>query len=244
MIVIPAIDLKDGKCVRLKQGRMDMSTVFNESPVEQALIWEDMGAKMIHLVDLNGSVDGKPVNLGVIKEIATKVRVPLELGGGVRDKTTAKMYLDIGVSIIILGTIAVKDPGNAIDMLKQLAGQIAIGIDARSGRVAVQGWTESTELDAGELASKFDPYAPASFIYTDIERDGMMVGPNFASTQAFAKTVKTRVILSGGVSTLDDVKRALTLEKDGVAGIIIGRALYEGAINLQDAILVTENPLC
>lgn len=244
MIVIPAIDLKDGKCVRLKQGRMDMSTVFNESPVEQALIWEDMGAKMIHLVDLNGSVDGKPVNLGVIKEIATKVRVPLELGGGVRDKTTAKMYLDIGVSIIILGTIAVKDPGNAIDMLKQLAGQIAIGIDARSGRVAVQGWTESTELDAAELASKFDAYAPASFIYTDIERDGMMVGPNFASTQAFAKTVKTRVVLSGGVSTIDDVKRALTLEKDGVAGIIIGRALYEGAINLQDAILVTENPLC
>ncbi|MGC8659024.1 MAG: 1-(5-phosphoribosyl)-5-[(5-phosphoribosylamino)methylideneamino]imidazole-4-carboxamide isomerase, partial [Desulfomonilaceae bacterium] len=239
MIIIPAIDLKDGKCVRLKQGRMDMSTVFNDNPVEQAIIWESMGAKMIHIVDLNGSVDGKPVNLPVIKEIAKRVKAPLELGGGVRDKTTAKMYLDIGVDVIILGTIAAKNPTSTISMLEELTGKISIGIDARSGKVAVQGWTESTELDAGELASKYDLYGPRSFIYTDIERDGMMVGPNFSATQTFARAVKTEVILSGGVSTIDDVKRASALENDGVKGIIIGRALYEGAINLRDAITVT-----
>ena len=236
MIIIPAIDIKDRKCVRLRQGRMDSSTIFNENPVAQAIAWQETGAKMIHLVDLDGSIDGRPANLDVIREIVRCVNIPIELGGGIREKSIAEMYLDIGVSFIILGTVAAKDPKTTTELLERFSGQIAIGIDAKAGNVAVQGWIESTGLDAVELALRYDHYRPASFIYTDIERDGMMVGPNFAATETFAKSINTQVTLSGGVSSLDDVKKALVIEKHGVTGIIIGRALYEGKIKLDEAI--------
>ncbi|MCX5872773.1 MAG: 1-(5-phosphoribosyl)-5-[(5-phosphoribosylamino)methylideneamino]imidazole-4-carboxamide isomerase [Deltaproteobacteria bacterium] len=240
MIVIPAIDLKDGKCVRLRQGRMDSSTVFNEDPVNQAIMWQRLGAKRIHLVDLNGSVDGRPVNLSVVQDIVSAINVPIELGGGVRDLQTVEMYLDIGIRIVIIGTIAAKNPALAVELLRNFPGRVAIGIDAKAGRVAVEGWTESTGSDARELARLFDVHSPAAFIYTDIERDGMMSGPNFAATAEFARAVNSPVILSGGVTTPDDVKKGLALEKEGVTGIIIGRALYEGTIDLKEAIALTE----
>ncbi|MGC8604681.1 MAG: HisA/HisF-related TIM barrel protein, partial [Desulfomonilaceae bacterium] len=187
---------------------------------------------------------GRPTNLRTILAISQNISVPIELGGGVRDKETAQMYLDNGVSFIILGTVAVRNPPIALDLLQSFPGKIGIGIDAKNGRVAVQGWTEGTDYDAGELALKFDPYSPAAFIYTDIERDGMMTGPNFPATKAFAKKLKTQVILSGGVTSIDDIKTAIALENDGVTGIIIGRALYEGAVNLAEAISLTEGPSC
>ncbi|MHB8204720.1 MAG: 1-(5-phosphoribosyl)-5-[(5-phosphoribosylamino)methylideneamino]imidazole-4-carboxamide isomerase [Desulfomonilaceae bacterium] len=241
MIIIPAIDLKAGKCVRLRQGRMELSTVFNDNPVDQAMTWENLGAKRIHIVDLDGSIDGKPVNLQIIREIARNTNVPLELGGGVRDENTTQMYLDIGVSIVILGTIAARTPKLALELIRKFPGKIAIGIDAQAGRVAVQGWTEATDYEARELALVFDSDSPVAFIYTDIERDGMMVGPNFTATGEFAAAVNTPVILSGGVTNIQDVKKALTLEKYGVTGIIIGRALYEGAVDLKEAISLTES---
>jgi len=240
MIIIPAIDLKEGKCVRLRQGRMESSTVFNEDPTAQARQWEDMGASRIHVVDLDGSVGGKPINLESIKKIARAVRVPVQVGGGIRSQTTVAMYLDAGVGFVILGTIAARDPSAVKGLIAEFPTKVAIGIDARSGRVAVEGWTESTDVTAIELASLYQAAPPVAFIYTDIDRDGMMQGPNLASTREFARHGVAPVILSGGVSSLSDVEAILPLEKDGVMGIIIGRALYEGKIGLGDAIGIAE----
>lgn len=240
MIIIPAIDLKDGKCVRLRQGKMDSSTIFNDDPVSQAKMWEQTGASRIHVVDLDGSVDGSPVNLNTIRRIAGSVGVPVQLGGGIRNSHTIHQYLDSGISVVIIGTIAAKNPDVAISFLEEFPDRVAIGIDAVAGMVAVQGWTESTGVDAVELALKFDSFGPACFIYTDIERDGMMMGPNFDATRNFARSVNSPVILSGGVTSLDDVRKAKDLEKDGVNGIIIGRALYEGAIDPVEAIRIAE----
>jgi phosphoribosylformimino-5-aminoimidazole carboxamide ribotide isomerase len=240
MIIIPAIDLKNGKCVRLKQGRMDSSTTFNENPVDQAMKWQDMGAKKIHIVDLDGSIGGLPKNLSLIRSMVTSINVPVQLGGGIRNLATVQMYLDVGVNTVILGTIAAKNAELTAEILSKFQENVAIGIDAKGGKVAVEGWTEATSLDAGELGLYYDPFNPAAFIYTDIERDGMMNGPSFLSTRDFARTLKTSVILSGGVTTISDVENALELEKDGVTGIIIGRALYEGSIDLKEAIALTE----
>jgi phosphoribosylformimino-5-aminoimidazole carboxamide ribotide isomerase len=240
MIIIPAIDLKNGKCVRLKQGRMNSSTTFNENPVDQAMKWQDMGAKKIHIVDLDGSIGGLPKNLDLIRDIVTSINVPIELGGGIRNLATVQMYLDVGVNTVILGTIAAKNAELTAEILSKYQENVAIGIDAKEGKVAVEGWTEATSLDAGELGLYYDPFNPAAFIYTDIERDGMMNGPSFLSTRDFARILKTSVILSGGVTTISDVENALELEKDGVTGIIIGRALYEGSIDLKEAIALTE----
>ena len=240
MIIIPAIDLKDGRCVRLRQGRMDSSTVFNDDPSEQARRWEEMGAARIHVVDLNGSVDGKPVNLKRVEEIVKAVGVPVQLGGGIRDEETARTYLDAGVNTVILGTIAVKDPDTVMGIMHSLPERVAIGIDARSGMVAVEGWTESTGITAAEVAGRFEAAGPVSFIYTDIERDGMMKGPNVQATREFAASTSVPVILSGGVARYEDISDALPLAKDGVMGIIIGRALYEGTIDLREAIRLAE----
>ncbi len=240
MIVIPAIDLKDGKCVRLRQGRMDSSTIFNEEPSAQARQWEDKGASRIHVVDLNGSVDGRPVNLHCIEDIVKTVDIPVQLGGGIRDAETVRSYLDIGISAVILGTVAVKEPDRVIDILKAFPDRVAIGIDAQSGYVAVEGWTESSDLKASQVAARFEELRPVSFIYTDIERDGMMKGPNLLATKDFACRTSVPVILSGGVSGRADLAAALPLEKDGVMGIIIGRALYEGALDLTEAIRMVE----
>ena len=240
MIIIPAIDLKDAKCVRLRQGKMDSSTVFNEEPSAQARQWEEMGASRIHVVDLNGSVDGRPVNLQCIQDIVKAVDVPVQLGGGIRDEQTVRSYLDIGISAVILGTVAVKAPDKVVDILEAFPGRVAIGIDARAGYVAVEGWTESTDVKASQIAARFEESRPASFIYTDIERDGMMKGPNIQATRDFASGTSVPVILSGGVSGYGDIAAALPLENDGVMGIIIGRALYEGAIDLREAIKMAE----
>ena len=240
MIIIPAIDLKAGKCVRLRQGRMELSTVFNDNPVDQAKTWENLGAKRIHIVDLDGSMDGQPINLSIIRDIFKNTNVPLELGGGVRDENTAQMYLDIGVNILSW-ELRLGKPNLALELLRKFPGKVAIGVDAQAGKVAVQGWTESTDHEARELALVFDSDSLTAFIYTDIERDGMMVGPNFTATGEFAAAVNSQVIFSGGVTNIHDVKKALALEKDGVTGIIIGRALYEGAVDLEEAISLTES---
>jgi phosphoribosylformimino-5-aminoimidazole carboxamide ribotide isomerase len=240
MIIIPAIDLKGGKCVRLRQGKMDTSTVFNEDPAEQARTWETFGAARIHVVDLDGSIRGKPANLGSIRQIVERVGIPVQVGGGIRDERTIREYLDIGVAQVILGTVAAKEPDLVNGLITRFPGKVAVGIDARAGKVAVEGWTESTDIQASELARYFEAAGAASFIYTDIERDGMMAGPNIEATRDFAQNTSIPVILSGGVSELGDIERALPLEKDGVVGVIVGRALYEGAIDLADAIALTE----
>ncbi len=241
MIIIPAIDLKDGRCVRLRQGRMDSSTVFNEDPVAQARQWESLGASRIHVVDLDGSVEAIPANFQRIRQIAAAVRVPVQVGGGIREESTIRRYLDVGVSTLILGTLPAKDPDHTMQLLGTFPGKLAVGIDAREGQVAVEGWTQVTRMKATELAARFDKSGAAAFIYTDIERDGMMRGPNISATKAFARSVSTPVILSGGVSTLQDVKDSLPLAKDGVMGIIIGRALYERQIDLAVAIELTQD---
>jgi phosphoribosylformimino-5-aminoimidazole carboxamide ribotide isomerase len=240
MIIIPAIDLKDGKCVRLRQGAMDDSTIFNDNPSEQAKLWQDLGAKRIHVVDLNGSVHGKPVNLEAIQAIVRSVNVPVQLGGGIRDDSGIRMYLDLGISNVILGTIAARSPELVLGYMDEFPGKLAIGIDARGGLVAVQGWTESTGADASDLAAKFDAAGPFAFIYTDIERDGMMRGPNINATREFARRLTSPVILSGGVSSMADLRDIMPLKNDGITGIIIGRALYEKTIDLKEAIDLVE----
>lgn len=219
---------------------MDSSTTFNENPVDQAIKWQDMGAKRIHIVDLDGSIGGQPRNLSLIRNIVNTINVPVELGGGIRSLETVRMYLEIGVKTIILGTLAAKNAELTIEVLNKFPGSIAVGIDANGGKVAVEGWTEATATDASELGAFYDKFNPTLFIYTDIEKDGMMSGPSFSSTRDFARKLKTPVVLSGGVTTIGDVKEALELEKDGVTGIIIGRALYEGSIDLKEAIALTE----
>ncbi len=236
MLIIPAIDLKEGKCVRLKQGRMDSSTIFNDDPAAQASIWEEMGASRIHVVDLDGSVGGKPVNFERIKEIMRSVKVPVQLGGGIRSADVIRAYLDIGIDTAILGTIAAKQPEETKRLLDEFPGKLAVGIDARSGVLAIEGWTESTGIKATELAARFADSPPKLFIYTDIDRDGMMSGPNFEATENFARSTAVPVILSGGVTFLSDIERALRLANFGVVGIIIGRALYERKIDLKEAI--------
>jgi phosphoribosylformimino-5-aminoimidazole carboxamide ribotide isomerase len=236
MIIIPAIDLKEGRCVRLRQGKMDSSTVFGENPAEVARRWAASGAERLHVVDLDGSVGGRPVNLERVKEIVSAIEIPVQLGGGIRDQDTIGLYLDIGVDTVILGTIAARDPDMVMALIDEFPGKIAVGIDAKAGMVAVEGWTESTNKRAAELADRFSATPPVRFIYTDIERDGMMCGPNIESTREFARSTRVPVILSGGVSVFGDLERIVPLEKDGVVGIIIGRALYEESIDLKEAI--------
>jgi phosphoribosylformimino-5-aminoimidazole carboxamide ribotide isomerase len=236
MIIIPAIDIKEGKCVRLRRGDMASAVIFNEDPVDQAKMWRDAGAERIHIVDLDGSVEGRPVNLDKIESIVKAVAVPVELGGGIRDEAVVNAYLNAGVDTVILGTLLIKEPETVEQWLRKYPGRIALGIDALNGFVAVQGWTEATAIKAGELAARFDDLSAWGFIYTDIDRDGMMKGPNFSATEEFAESVKTPVVLSGGVSTYRDIDKALPLENAGVMGIIIGRALYEGSIKLKQAI--------
>lgn len=241
VIVIPAIDLKEGRCVRLRQGRMDSSTIFNDDPPAQARMWAELGAARIHVVDLDGSVEGRPINLDTIERIVKSVDAPVQLGGGIRDRETIEKYLSAGVSNVILGTIAARSPELVAELILEFKDAVSVGVDARDGWVAVEGWTEATRLKATDLAAKFQTARPVSFIYTDIERDGMMRGPNIEATAAFARSTDTPVILSGGVSSMDDIKNAADLAIFGVSGIIVGRALYDGAIDLRQAIALVEN---
>lgn len=236
MIVIPAIDLKDGKCVRLKQGQMSRETVYSESPGEMAVKWYEQGAERLHLVDLNGAVGGKPANRDAILAILKSVPIPVELGGGIRNMATLQAYLELGVTWVILGTAAIKDPGFVEKACAAFPGRVMLAIDARNNVVAVEGWTESTSLTAQVLARKFEELGISAIIYTDIERDGMSGGPNLKATGEFAGQVRVPVIASGGISGIDDVRSIAALAGVGVIGMITGRALYEGKLDLREAI--------
>ncbi len=236
MIIIPAIDIKNGKCVRLLQGRMDKQTVYSEDPCEVAKKWVEEGALLLHVVDLDGAIAKKPVNLNIIAKIADKAGVPVQLGGGIRNINTADEIFNIGVSRIIIGTEAIKNPEFVKQACKKYPGKIIIGIDAKDGIAAIEGWRKSTDITAVELAKRFENFEIAAIIFTDISRDGMQTGPNIETTRILAESVSTPIIASGGVSDINDIKKLLLLEKSGVTGIITGRALYERALNLKEAI--------
>lgn len=234
MILYPAIDLKDGRCVRLVRGDMDRATVFNDDPAGQARAFRDAGASWLHIVDLDGAFAGAPMNADAVQAIVDSVDIPVQLGGGIRDLSTIEDWLDRGVSRVILGTVAVKNPDLVVAACETWPARIAVGIDARGGRVAVEGWAEDTGIEALSLARRFADAGVAAIIHTDIDRDGVLQGANVAATAALARAVPVPVIASGGVSSLDDV-RALAAAKS-IAGAIIGRALYDGRIALAEAL--------
>ena len=238
MMVIPAIDLKAGRCVRLKQGQMSKETVYSESPDKMAVTWYEQGAERLHLVDLDGAVGGKPANREAIRAILKSVPIPVEVGGGIRNMTTVEAYLDLGVAWVILGTAAIKDPVFVEKACSDFPGRIILAIDARNNMVAVEGWTEPTRRRAQILASKFKGMGISAIVYTDIERDGMSAGPNLRATEDFAREVQVPVIASGGISGMEDVRRISALAKVGVIGMITGRAIYEGTLSLREAIRV------
>lgn len=236
MILYPAIDLKDGQCVRLLRGEMAAATVFGDDPAAQAAAFVAAGCKWLHLVDLNGAFAGHPVNAAAVEAILARVDVPCQLGGGIRDMATIEMWLGKGLARVILGTVAVENPDLVRQAARAFPGQVAVGIDARAGFVATRGWAEETRVQAVDLARSFEDAGVAALIYTDIDRDGAMQGPNIAATEALARAVAIPVIASGGVSRMDDL---LALRDTGViAGAISGRALYDGAIDLADALRV------
>lgn len=237
MLIIPAIDLKDGHCVRLKQGLMDDATVFSEDPGAMAATWLEQGARRLHLVDLNGAFAGKPVNEGAIKAIVDAIggEIPIQLGGGIRDLDTIERYLDDGISYVIIGTAAVKNPGFLHEACYAFPGHIMVGLDAKDGKVAVDGWSKLTGHDVVDLAKKFEDYGVEAVVYTDIGRDGMLTGVNIEATVALARELKIPVIASGGITNLDDVNRLCAVEDEGIMGAITGRAIYEGTLDFAKA---------
>ncbi|WP_422369278.1 1-(5-phosphoribosyl)-5-[(5-phosphoribosylamino)methylideneamino]imidazole-4-carboxamide isomerase [Pelagibius sp.] len=236
MILFPAIDLKDGKAVRLLRGEMDSATVFNESPADQARAFAGQGFEWLHLVDLNGAFEGRPVNAAAVEAILAAVDLPVQLGGGIRDLATIERWLDLGVRRVILGTVAVKNPDLVRDACRRFPGQVVLGIDARGGRVAVEGWAEVSEITATELAQRFEDAGAAAIVYTDIDRDGALQGANVAATRALAEAVATPVIASGGVASLDDIAAFHAIADSGIEGVISGRALYDGRIDPASAL--------
>ncbi|ACD94742.1 1-(5-phosphoribosyl)-5-[(5-phosphoribosylamino)methylideneamino]imidazole-4-carboxamide isomerase [Trichlorobacter lovleyi] len=240
MIVIPAIDLKEGNCVRLEQGEMNRDTVFSDNPAEQALKWQEAGAELLHLVDLDGAFAGIPKNKAAIEAIIKAITIPAQLGGGIRDIATIEAYLSLGLSRVIIGTAAQRNPELVIEACQKFPGRIVVGIDAKNGMVAVQGWAELTDISAVDLAKKFEDCGVAAIIYTDISRDGMMGGPNLEATRALAEAISIPVIASGGVSSLKDIENLMAIEASGVTGAITGKAIYTGAINLREAIDLTK----
>jgi phosphoribosylformimino-5-aminoimidazole carboxamide ribotide isomerase len=236
MIVIPAVDIKDGKCVRLLQGRMEDETVFSDDPAEMAKRWNDDGAEIIHVVDLDGAFAKSPRNLSSIKTIIESVDADIQVGGGVRNNETIRMYIELGVKKVVIGTEAIRNPSFVIQACEEYPGQIVIGIDARNGMVAIEGWAETTQTRAIDLAKQFERYGPAAINFTDINRDGMQTGPNIEQTRLLAKSTTIPVVASGGVTTIEDIKMLTSLEGDGVTGVITGRALYSGTLSLKEAI--------
>ncbi|MGZ5038186.1 MAG: 1-(5-phosphoribosyl)-5-[(5-phosphoribosylamino)methylideneamino]imidazole-4-carboxamide isomerase [Usitatibacter sp.] len=238
MLIIPAIDLKDGHCVRLEQGRMESATVFSKEPGKAAAQWAGKGAKRLHVVDLNGAVAGKPRNEAAVKEIIAAVDsdIPVQLGGGIRDLDTIERYLDDGVSFIIIGTAAVKNPGFLHEACDAFPGHIIVGLDAKDGKVATDGWSKLTGHDVVDLAKRFQDYGVEAVIYTDIGRDGMMTGVNIEATVRLAKALTVPVIASGGLNSLDDVKALMAVESEGITACITGRAIYEGKLDFAAAV--------
>jgi phosphoribosylformimino-5-aminoimidazole carboxamide ribotide isomerase len=236
MILYPAIDLKDGRCVRLKQGDMGKATIFSELPADQAEIFEKAGFSWLHVVDLNGAFAGHPVNGDAVKSILDRVELPVQLGGGIRDMHTIEMWLEAGVTRVILGTFALHDPRLVKDACRMFPGQVAVGIDAKGGKVAVEGWAEVSDQTALNVARWFEDAGVCAIIYTDIDRDGLMRGPNFKDTIALAEQISTPVIASGGIHSLEDIARYKEAEPAGIEGVVIGRALYEGIIPISQAL--------
>jgi phosphoribosylformimino-5-aminoimidazole carboxamide ribotide isomerase len=236
MILYPAIDLKDGKCVRLLRGDMDMATEFKNTPADQAASFEAAGFEWLHVVDLNGAFEGKPVNDAAVKAILSRVTMPVQLGGGIRSMELIAHWLEVGISRVILGTAALRNSQLVKEACRLFPGQIAVGIDAKDGRVAVEGWAEVSDQLAVDLAKRFEDVGVAAIIYTDIARDGAMQGPNIEETVKLAEDISTPVIASGGISSLDDIKHYKAVETSGIEGIIIGRALYDGAIEPKAAL--------
>jgi phosphoribosylformimino-5-aminoimidazole carboxamide ribotide isomerase len=236
MIVFPAIDIKGGRCVRLKQGRADQETVYGDDPAAMGRKWEAAGAAWLHVVDLDGAFSSRPQNLEAIRRLRRAVGIPIQLGGGIRTLAVMEDYFALGIDRLILGTAVLKDPDLTARALTAYPGRIAVGLDARDGRLAVEGWTETTEVTAVAVAQALAPLKPAALIYTDIVRDGVKTGPNLAATRALAEAVDLPVIASGGVSSLEDIRALKALEPVGVIGVITGRALYDGLLDLREAI--------
>ncbi|ETR71155.1 MAG: 1-(5-phosphoribosyl)-5-[(5-phosphoribosylamino)methylideneamino] imidazole-4-carboxamide isomerase [Candidatus Magnetoglobus multicellularis str. Araruama] len=241
MIIIPAVDIKNGQCVRLKQGRMNEETVFSSNPVEMAKQWADYNIKLLHVVDLDGAFNKKPQNATIIQEIVASISIPIQVGGGIRTLDSIKMYLDMGVNRIVLGTEAIRNPEQVASFCEKFPDQIVVGIDAKNGMVAVEGWTETTTVTAIDLAKKFENTGIAAINFTDIHRDGMQTGPNIQATKALADAIDIPIIASGGVSTIKDIEHLLAVAKSGIVGVICGRSLYEGSLDLLEAIELTQS---
>lgn len=241
MLIIPAIDIKDGKCVRLAQGDFNRVTVYADDPMDMALLWAQKGAELIHLVDLDGSVAGLPRNAGKILEISKKIKVPIQVGGGIRNMETIDYYLSNGVSSVIIGTAALQDEQFVRKAGQVYAGKIILGIDALDGKVAIRGWTQTTQETAADLARRYENCGLKAIVYTDIKRDGMETGVNIEATRALAKEISIPVIASGGVAAMTDVEKLMEVKDCGIYGVIIGRALYTGAISLEEAISRSKN---
>ena len=236
MLIIPAIDLKDGQCVRLRQGAMDDSTVFSDDPVAMARRWVDAGCRRLHLVDLNGAFAGEPVNGAVVEAIAAAYpQLPVQIGGGIRDLATIEHYLKAGVSYVIIGTQAVKQPAFVAEACRAFPGRVIVGLDARDGRVATDGWAEVSDVQAAELARRFEADGVSAIVYTDIARDGMMQGVNVEATVAMARASRIPVIASGGITDLDDIRALSAVAGEGIIGAITGRAIYEGTLDVAEA---------
>ncbi len=240
MIIIPAVDIKNGKCVRLLQGQKELETVFSDDPSAMAHRWENHGAELIHVVDLDGAFEKSPVNLLAIKKILSVVKVDIQVGGGIRNEETAKMYFDLGVKRIVIGTEAHRNPKFVKDICRQYPNSVVIGIDAKKGYAAIEGWTETTKMKAVDLAKTYEDCGAAAINFTDIYRDGMQTGPNIEETRRLAESVSIPVVASGGVSTIEDIKNLLSIEKYGVAGVITGKAIYSGTLDFKEALRVSK----
>jgi phosphoribosylformimino-5-aminoimidazole carboxamide ribotide isomerase len=236
MLIIPAVDIKNGKCVRLYQGRMDAETVFSDDPSAMAKRWADEGAEIVHVVDLDGAIEKSPRNLDSIRRIIDRINAEVQVGGGIRNEKTVKMFIEMGVKRVVVGTEAIQNPKFVKDACKSFPGQIIIGIDARDGMVAIEGWTKTTQIKALDLAKQFEDCGVAAVNFTDIHRDGMKTGPNIDETRRLAEAISIPVVASGGVSTIKDIQNLMALEAVGVVGIITGKALYSGSLNLKEAI--------
>jgi phosphoribosylformimino-5-aminoimidazole carboxamide ribotide isomerase len=238
MLLIPAIDIKDGRCVRLRQGDMQSATVFSEDPVAVARHWVELGARRLHVVDLNGARSGRPVNESVIRRIVDEVgaEVPVQLGGGLRDLDTIERYIDGGIGFVVIGTAAVKSPGFLHDACSAFGGHVIVALDARDGKVATDGWSKLTGHDVVDLAVKFEDYGVEAILYTDIGRDGMLTGLNLDATVALARAVKIPVIASGGVATMEDIERLCSVQSEGIEAAVLGRSLYEGTLDFRAAL--------
>ncbi len=239
MIIIPAVDIKQGKCVRLLQGRMEDTTHYSDDPVNMAQQWEACGAELIHVIDLDGAFAKRVQNFNTIKDILSNIKVPIQVGGGIRDLKTIEMYINAGVSKVIIGSEALYNPELVKNACKSFQGRIVVGIDARKGMVAVEGWSKTSKTKAVDLAKEFESCKVAAINFTDIHRDGMQTGPNIEETVAMADAVNIPIIASGGVSTIDDIKNLLKVENKGITGVITGRALYEKTLDLAEAIEIT-----